>query len=99
MSLRDLELRTAYWQGRLNLREWRISVRWGSAKEFHGRIWWNTEELTATMEINKYTKNKEETLVHELLHLVLQGHEELTAEYDVNLEKAINRIAAALIIQ
>jgi hypothetical protein len=102
MTLIQARQRCAYWQGRLNLREWKISLQWGKSaesRECHGRCWWNCEELTATVELNKYSREKEATLVHELLHIVWQGHTPVPEVGDVQLERAINRITTALISQ
>ncbi len=96
MTLKALQLRTAYWQGRLNLGEWRITTTWGASKSTHGEITWNPEALTATIWLNKYSRDKENTLIHELLHLVLQGHAECGGRASTELERAINRIAEAL---
>lgn len=96
MSLKELQLRCAFWQGRLNLPEWRITVQWGASKSTHGEVTWKAEEFTATIWINKYSRGKENILIHELLHIVLQGHEECGGPASVELERAINRIAEAL---
>lgn len=96
MSLKELQLRAAYWQGRLNLREWKISVQWGASRSTHGECTWKAEELVATVWVNKYSPGKENILIHELLHIVLQGHRECEGRASVELERAINRIAEAL---
>lgn len=98
MNLRDLKGRCAHWQERLNLREWAVSLQWMSPREsrdFHGLCAWSTEELTAVIKISK-TSDLEGSLVHELLHLVLEGHAEYGG-YNADTERAINRISAALI--
>lgn len=66
-------------------------------KKLAGRSWWHTEELRGYVEIAPRASDKEGTLVHELLHIVLQGHSELPEGYDVELERAINRITGALV--
>jgi len=97
MRLTELQSLSILWQERLNLREWTITTRWGKGmKGLYGQCWWDPENLVATVEICKYSRDKELTLVHELLHLVLEGHEEFRGPNTV-VERAINRIAAALI--
>lgn len=98
MNLRELKGQLEYWQARLNLREWSITLQWltpKEAREFHGLCAWSVEDLTATIKLWQRSPKLEATLVHELLHLVLQGHREYET-YDPTLERAINRISAAL---
>lgn len=99
MTLSELRERTMYWQERLNLREWDISIQWGTPREMEealGLCLWNVEELSAVIKLRRRGAQQESTLVHELLHITLQGHEDYST-YDQHLERAINRIAAALI--
>lgn len=99
MTLGQLQERKDYWQARLNLKEWRITATWGPQKGmkcFHGMCWWNPEELIATIQINRMSKDKESILVHELLHIVWQGHADVP-DYDIHIERAINRTADALL--
>jgi Zn-dependent peptidase ImmA (M78 family) len=98
MTLPNLRDRAVYWRDRLNLREWAITVRWMVAKdgkENVGHCTWNTERLTAEIAMKRREPDQESTLVHELLHLVMQGHGNYEV-YDVHTERAINRIASAL---
>lgn len=100
MTLSRLRERCDYWKDLLNLREWTIEVRWGSTKEtprLHGYCWWHSEEFQAVVAVWKGSREKEAVLVHELLHIVIEGHQELTREYDVNIERAINRITYAML--
>lgn len=104
MTLSQLTTRCGYWADRLNLREWSIKVQFGSKRSIHrglgfdayGCIEWDTEALTAAITLQRGCKDQESTLVHELLHLVLEGHGEVK-DHDANTERAINRIAAALV--
>ncbi len=97
MRVAELQALSTLWQERLNLREWNITTRWGKGmKNLHGQCWWDAENLVAVVTICKYSRDKELTLVHELLHLVLEGHEEFKGP-NVIVERAINRIAAALV--
>ncbi len=98
MTLPQLKLRLAYWKTRLNLPEWKIALGWGTVKDMEGdlgRCAWNVEELEAIVKLNRRDPQQETTLVHELLHIVIQGHADYET-YDPHLERAINRIANAL---
>lgn len=98
MTLHELRERMKYWQDRLNLREWKLTLQWmpaRQAREFQGLCAWSVEELTAVVQIRRAQEDVEATLVHELLHIVLQGHKEYE-DYDLALERAINRITEAL---
>lgn len=104
MTLRELRKCAARWQEALNLREWKIRVDWGTGDESPesgpvvGCCQWNAEELQAKIHITRGSVSQEETLVHEMLHIVYQGHlEAVPEEYDVHLERALNRTAAALV--
>lgn len=97
MTLAVLQQLGREWQEKLNLREWSISYSWG-AKGLEGCCFWHPEELHADVEVSRRARAKEQTLVHELLHVVLQGHLPCPGgEYDVHLERAINRISAAFV--
>jgi predicted metal-dependent hydrolase len=98
VTLPKLRERAAYWQDRMNLREWQITVRWMTPKDGKGNVGhcaWATEQLQAEIAIRAREPNQELTLVHELLHLAIQGHGNYET-YDVHVERAINRIAGAL---
>lgn len=96
MRLKELIKRGRYWQDRLNLREWDIEFKWGTGKGNQGECQWWTEELRATVYISKRCKEKEQTLIHELLHIVFEGHKDLERGPDPHLERALNRTANAL---
>jgi len=95
MTIRQLRSRTVYWQQKLNIPEWTITVKLGGLthKDHVGECIWCAEELTATICLKR--GQGEETLIHELLHLVLDGHIPYYG-YDLVRERAINRIAKAL---
>jgi hypothetical protein len=89
------------WQKVLNLQEWKIKVRFGSDEEMNatgnpcqGLNYFSVEELTS--EILLHPETDESTLVHELLHLVFDGHKSKLGKYDPLHERALNRTAAAL---
>jgi hypothetical protein len=99
VTLAHLRARADYWRNRLNIKEWRIPVKWGTAKKLgddEGKIDFCSEDLSATIYLRRGGSLTEETLVHELLHVVIEGDRTEDLKYDVHLERAINRIAAAL---
>lgn len=92
-----------FWQEVLNLLEWKITIRWATAKESVecvGLNYFSVEEQKSAVAIARNCpKNmQEETLVHELLHLVFDGHTPTDPDkYDPLHERALNKTAAALI--
>jgi Zn-dependent peptidase ImmA (M78 family) len=101
MTISKLRDRAEYWRNRLNLKEWTIRVDWGTKKEMSdavGTCIWSAEEMAAMVKLKRGepAHEIEPTLVHELLHLVLQGHANYDGNYDIHLERAINKLAAAL---
>lgn len=97
MNIKELRAHLTKWQHRLNLADWKISIKWGAAGH-QGWCSWHPEEQYASIEINRTCGDPVSTLVHELLHIVIEGHQPETREYSVPLERAINKISAALLI-
>ena len=66
----------------------------------YGLSEWFVEERCALITVNRGLDPEltETTLIHELLHLVLEGHKPLTAhsKYDPNYELALNRVAKGI---
>ena len=95
-----------FWQEALNLREWKIVVKFGTAKEMEdaqgircqGLNYISVEELESHIFLDRKVieQDVESTLVHELLHLVFDGHKNQTMRYDPMQERALNRTAGAL---
>lgn len=98
MRITEVRDRLAYWQGRLNIPEWKITVKYAALKDMDGCAEWWTERLEARITLSRRqpTHQIEHTLVHELLHVVLYGHAPYE-QYNKDRERAINRIASALI--
>ncbi len=83
------------WQKRLGLTEWFVAVKWGKLPEGEAaNIEWNHGRLTAEMTLRR--GEGEHTVVHELLHLRLEGHSEPHPE-NLDYERAINVLATVLI--
>lgn len=97
MTRAQIAKQCKYWQRRLGLREWSITVEIVSKTNMPkvlGTCRWSTEETSALIELREDAD--ESTLVHELLHLVIDGHK-VYKRYSPPTERAINRIAAALL--
>lgn len=98
MTIRQIRRLIPFWQEVLNLREWKITIRFGTDEEMVdslGLNYYSVEELQSTILIAR--GEGEETVVHELLHLVLDGHKTYDGMYDPMHERSINRLAAALV--
>ena len=63
---------------------------------------WNEAHKTATIKIlpeeilikDGYTVR--EALLHELLHILIEGHKPATPDIDLNIERALNQLAGTL---
>lgn len=106
MYLKDAKKLIAYWQTELNLRNWKIDIQWAPAHEMShddaiASIWWFTEDEIAHVKLVKAAVCSddifEETIVHEMLHLRLEGHRTIEKRYDPQYELALNRLAALLV--
>lgn len=107
MTPQTLQRLCRKWRKRLGLLDWRIGIEFRPNAELEdgswANVWWSPDDMTATVwmtrpeDIEGQCANFiERCLVHELLHLVLGGHRPC-AGYDVNEERAINRLRDALI--
>lgn len=90
------------WQKRLALRDWEIDlevVAENDSPDSWGEIVWFADSREAQMKISRGLGpwQHESTVVHELLHLLLQGHQNDYGGYDVHEERAINTLAALLV--
>ncbi len=103
----DLRRDLAFWQAALGLQHWRIDLKRGvpvkgEAKPFTaelpdnwvGATWWTVEDPNVVISIRKGEGTH--TLVHELLHLRLEGHRPCPARYNPHYERALNHLADAL---
>lgn len=110
-SMAELRQDLALWQAALGLQNWRIQLKRGKpvdhddpepfsaelAQDSVGHSWWMVESPNAVIAI----KNGEgtHTLVHELLHIRLEGHRQSPLKYDPHYERALNHLAEALLAQ
>ena len=105
MTLRTLKKHAATWVTALRLSDWEIDLVFKpqaelEAKDSAGSSYWQTEYKTASIEIASDQPEEEvlETLIHELLHLALEGHKPLHKgyKYDGPYEFALNTLAGVL---
>jgi len=104
MNIRQIRKLLAFWVQVLNLSEWKITARWGTKSEMDGDDavglnFYSVEELVSTILLDRSqpADEYEHTLVHELLHLVFDGHKPPGGKYDPLHERALNKTATALI--
>lgn len=89
------------WQKSLGLESWDVRVRWANPKDKmtlddYGQIMWWTEECRAEMILHR--KNADvETIVHELMHVRLEGHRPEPLPYDAVYEQGLNRVVSILV--
>jgi hypothetical protein len=103
MTTRRLQALCETWQGRLNLVEWRIEAKavprgTFSQKGRDGEVGWDPDTQKATLYVWRGLSDEvaELTLIHELGHVLFEGHGE-PADYCVHRERALNKLAAALL--
>lgn len=102
MTRREIEKALPFWKSLLRLEDWRIDARTVTAAELRvdgidhdGYTIFHPEEMYANITLRR--GETEETLVHELLHLVFDGDMgRINRPYSVPYERAINRCAEAL---
>jgi len=92
----------AEYRALLDLTDWDIRCRWsrrGELADADGQCRWQPEYRIADVVLRRQQPDSEipHTVVHELLHLRLQGHTLNEAPYDPQLELGINRTAAAIL--
>lgn len=109
MGIRQLRVLAKEWQAKLGLTEWEIKVAWGKLSDSpdpakyemypdcEGNTWWFTEDFRVIILIRKGCEDLEGTLVHELLHVLIEGHRTAPAKYDPLYERAINKLTKALL--
>ena len=96
------------WQRRLGLMDWTITATFAPVSELSedstANISWEPDDMaTAQLWIAKPEEIEhddpkhflESCVVHELVHLLFYGHMPIP-EYDVNMERAINKTTRAL---
>lgn len=107
MTQRQLTKLTKTWAHRLGIGDWKISVKFMPAEDMEddqGQCWYYPEYRRADIHILREQDTQEgddsieAAVVHELLHIVLEGHRPLEGgKYDAMFERGLNLIANALI--
>lgn len=104
MTLKRLRTLAKKWIVALRLTDWEIDfelvANTEDLDECAGTCVWQPEYKTAMIKIagDQPPGEIEETLIHELLHVVLEGHKPLTQtyKYDAMYERGLNVISEAL---
>lgn len=104
MTLATLRRITKLWQKRLKLQDWKINVRFNASiasENAAGMADWHPDNRTAEIDIlppHLIADDIEETLVHELLHVLYEGHTWYTEDLrSAHQERALNQTTAALV--
>lgn len=110
MGIKELRSECLKWQAAIGLKDWKIKVVWGvPTKEpdyWKGEIdltsqansWWQAEESRGIIAIYKKCEDPLGALVHELIHVRLEGHHEpYKKSYDIMYERGINAITERLL--
>ncbi len=104
MTLNQLKKLCSTWQERLRIKDWAISIRWSSAGELpheYGTTEYDPRQMAAEIILRPGNDpiypdgGVEQTLIHELLHVVMHGDTDYEKE-NIMQERAINQIADAL---
>lgn len=106
MTTRNLNSRILSWALELGLADWAIEgtfVKETQSPDTCAEISWQPEWKEATIcfrkeqHLLKTGRSMDHFIVHELLHLLLEGHKPITTEYDPSYEAALNTIASLLV--
>ncbi len=108
MTLTTLKKLCRHWQETLRVTDWTISVRWaksGELAEAYGTNAYDPRQMLAEIVIRPEVDVSqfliypdggiEQTLIHEILHIVMHGEVDYEKE-NIMQERAINQIADAL---
>ena len=106
MDERWLKRTCRKWQKRLGLMDWTITAAFAPITDLTegctANISWEPDDMTAQMWVARPEDATDSSLyfiescvVHELGHLLFYGHIPIP-EYDVNMERALNKMTGAL---
>ena len=100
MKIGELRKVAKEWQSRLGLDHWKIEVRHGKEGEMDPSwcacVTWSCEYHSAFILVHK-NHCTEHSIVHELLHVRLEGHLVKPLKYDSMYEFSLNHITDTLI--
>lgn len=108
MTISSLRTYLESYKSRLGLSTWEIKLRWISKKDLKdpqlqgiedcdGMSWWSAEHQFATIVLSRSAEDLIHTLLHEILHILLEGTQEKPRAYDPLYELSINRIADCIL--
>lgn len=108
MTTRELKKRVYDWQVVLGLSEWKITAKFVKKTEIPNAVaetGWQPEwkEAEINFRFSRYIaltgRSVDHFIVHELLHILLEGHKEPRKGYDPLYEAAINIISDLLVMK
>lgn len=101
MTRKEIEKALPFWMNVLNIENWEVTVRTGRTSELvydgdpcDGLTYIHPEYSSAEIILKR--GSKEDTLIHELLHIVFDGDKQL-GPYDLLHERALNKTSQALL--
>lgn len=112
MNLQQVRKLARMWQKDLGLTNWKIKVEWASKEDmaeedFFGLNLYDPPTMTSTIKIRKNQTDAElkETVVHELLHLLMFPLESAagysikspTDQWETAMEQTINKLSELLV--
>jgi hypothetical protein len=109
VSKKELDTLVGVWRDYLRLGHWKIEAAFQSGEDMGGRdaaVTAQAEYDQAVMAVRQPTDSQpvdvEESVVHELLHVLLEGHKNLTNSthedtYDPMYERGLNVLAGLLV--
>ncbi len=92
------------WQKRLRITDWTVTITWATPEEMpenFGETQYDPRNMIAKIRVREGGDDSypdggtEQTVIHELLHIVMHGDKEYRCER-IMQERAINQIADAL---
>jgi hypothetical protein len=109
VGIKQLRQECVRWQHALDLKDWKIKLVWGvptqepdywkgeMALDAQANSWWQPEESRAIIAIDRKCEDPVGALIHELLHIRLEGHHEpYRKKYDIMYERGLNAIVESL---
>jgi len=99
MTLPEMRDCVKVYQEQLGLQSWNIKIKYlkKNAENDAGCIYWMTELAAAQILVAKDELDPEHTIVHELLHLLYEGHKFGPNKYDRAYERGLNRTAELIV--
>ena len=100
MTIGELRASARYWQERLGLNDWKITIRQAknsemAGDEYAGHAYWIPEYPEGTILVRR--GSGVDIVLHELLHIRLEGHRPSPKRYDALYERALNALTDALL--